>query len=341
MSRLHVLCNGIVLLVLSLSPVEVGFADDDKPAFLRAGLIGLDTSHVTAFTSILNDPKNLDKFGVKIVAGFPGGSPDLPDSANRIDGFTKTLKEKYKVEIVDSIEDLLKKVDVVFLESVDGRPHLKQAIPVLKAGKKLFIDKPMAASLADVLMIFQLAAQHKTPVFSSSSLRYGSAIAGIRKNPKKIGNVVGCFTYGPCPLEKTHPDLFWYGIHGVETLFTVMGTGCQSVTRTHTKGADVVTGAWNDGRIGTFRGVRDGSASYGAVVFGGKGVYTAPGSGDYKALMEEACQFFKTGKAPVSAEETIEIFAFMEAADESKRNGGAVVTLESVVRKAKEKIGAP
>lgn len=342
MSRTCLVCQSLVLAVLAFSPIDPSFAEqDEKPAFLRAGMIGLDTSHVEAFASILNDPKNLDKFGVKVVAGFPGGSPDLPDSANRLAGFTKTLKEKYNVEIVDSIEELLKKVDVVFLESVDGRPHLKQAIPVLKAGKPMFIDKPMAGSLADVLMIFELAAKHKCPVYSSSSLRYSPAIAGIRKDPKRIGNVVGCFAYSSCPLEKTHPDLFWYGIHGVETLFTIMGTGCKSVARAHTKGADVVTGTWNDGRIGTFRGIRDGKAAYGAVVFGGKGVYTAPGGGDYKALMGEVCQFFKTGKAPVAAEETIEIFAFMEAADESKRQGGAVVTLESVLRKAREKIGTP
>lgn len=323
---------GCMCLVVMLS---AGQADDDQPKYLRAGMIGLDTSHVTAFTSIINNPKNQEKLGVKMVAGYPGGSPDLPDSANRVAGFTKTLRDKFGLEIVDSIDDLLKKVDVVFLESVDGRPHLQQAIPVLKAGKPVFIDKPMAGSLADVLMIFHLAARYKVPVFSSSSLRYSPGIASIRNNPKS--KVIGCFAYGPCPLEKTHPDLFWYGIHGVETLFTVMGTGCQSVTRTHTKGTDVVTGVWQDGRIGTFRGIRDGSAGYGALVFDGKGVEKVPGSGDYQAMLEEVCRFFKTGIAPVPAAETIEIFAFMEAADESKRLGGAAVTLASVLEKAEKK----
>lgn len=324
--------------ILALVCPEVTCTGQDKPYFLRAGMIGLDTSHVIAFTSILNNPKNMAELaGVKVVAGFPGGSPDLPDSANRVEGFTKTLKEKHGIEIVDSIDELLKKVDVVLLESVDGRVHLKQAIPVLKAGKPVFIDKPIAGSLADVLMIFELAARHKVPVFSSSSLRFSPAVARLRQDPKQVGKVVGCFTYGPCPLEKTHPDLFWYGIHGVETLFTVMGTGCRSVTRTHTKETDVVTGTWKDGRIGTFRGVREGKAGYQALVFGSKGVFTAPGSGDYKALMEEVCKFFKTGKPPVAAEETIEMFAFMEAADESKRQGGAPVELERVLGKAREK----
>src|SRR5947209_10681874 len=132
---------------------------------LRAGIIGLDTSHVVAFTQLLNNPKNgEDLAGVRVVAAFPGGSPDVASSRDRVEGFTKQLRDKFKVEIVSSIDDLLAKVDVVLLESVDGRPHLSQVIPVFKAGKIVFIDKPIAGSLADALLIFDLAKQYKTPV---------------------------------------------------------------------------------------------------------------------------------------------------------------------------------
>lgn len=307
-----------------------------EPKLLRAGMIGLDTSHVVAFTKVLNNPKNQgDLAGIKVVAGFPGGSKDVASSRDRVEGFTKTLRDQYGVEIVSSIEDLVAKVDVVFLESVDGRPHLQQVIPVLKAGKIVFIDKPIAGSLADALMIFDLAKQYKTPVFSSSSLRYYPGIAGAKKNPA-VGDVLGCLAYGPCSLEEHHPDLFWYGIHTVEALYTIMGPGCQSVTRVHTPDVDVVTGTWKDGRVGVFRGTRKGSQAYGATVFGSKGVATADSKGGgYEPLLKEIARFFRTGQAPVSTEETIEIFAFMEAADESKRQGGAPVTLASVLEKAR------
>jgi len=310
-------------------------ADEKSDRVLRAGIIGLDTSHSVAFTSILNNPKNQgDLTGVRVVAAYPGGSPDIPDSINRVPKFTETLRDKFKVEIVDSIDELLTKVDVVLLESVDGRPHLKQVIPVLKAGKPVFIDKPVAGSLADALQIFALAQAHRVPVFSSSGLRFAPGIAGMRKNPK-VGEVLGCAAYGPSPFEKHHPDLFWYGIHGVETLFTIMGTGCKTVTRTHTRDYDLVAGTWADGRIGSFRGLRAGKAEYGALVFGSKGIVASGGFGGYEPLVAEICKFFKTGRPPVSAEETIEIFAFMEAADESKRQGGVPVTLESVLKKAR------
>jgi hypothetical protein len=269
-----------------------------------------------------------------VVAAFPGGSQDIPASRNRLAGFTKTLRDKYKVEVVDSIAALLPKVDVVLLESVDGRPHLDQVRPVLKAGKPVFIDKPVAGSLADAVRIYDLAKKLKVPVFSSSSLRFSPGILGMRKDAK-VGKVLGCAAYGPCELEKHHPDLFWYGIHGVETLFTIMGPGCKSVVRVHTPDTDLVVGTWKDGRVGTFRGIRKGGKGYGAQVFGEKGISPSGGYGGYEPLLVEICKFFRTGKPPVSAEETLEIYAFMEAADESKRRGGVPVTLESVLAKAR------
>ncbi len=304
--------------------VAISEVRGDKFKELRAGIIGLDTSHVVAFTKVLNNPEATGELmGIRVVAAFPAGSPDLPSSRDRIAGFTKELKDKYKVEIVDSIAALLPKVDVVLLESVDGRPHLEQVKPVLKAGKPVFIDKPVAGSLADAIQIFDLARELKVPCFSSSSLRFAPQVAALR-GTSKAGDVLGCLTYAPCSLEEHHPDLFWYGVHGVEALYTAMGTGCVSVSRVHTKNTDVATGVWNDGRVGTFRGLRTGkSGEYGLMAFGSKANVSEKISTSYEPLLIEIARFFRTGKPPVSAEETIELFAFMEAADESKRLGGA------------------
>ena len=302
---------------------------------LKAGIIGLDTSHVTAFTKYLNDPAAKGPAAnVKIVAAFPGGSPDVPASRDSVAGYTKELREKYGVEIVDSIEALLPKVDVILLESVDGRPHLEQVKPVLKARKPVFIDKPVAGSLADAVQIYLLAKEANVPCFSSSSLRFSPGVFALRNDPQ-VGRVLGCDVYGPCSLEEHHPDLFWYGIHGVEMLFTVMGTGCESVVRVQTKDSDLVTGIWQGGRVGTFRGIRKGASGYGGTAFGEKAIVRFGKYAGYEPLLVEICRFFQSGKPPVSAEETLEIFAFMEAADESKRQGGKPVTLESVMAKVR------
>jgi Oxidoreductase family, NAD-binding Rossmann fold len=330
----------LVLAGLVLSSIELAAADEDvksaKP--LRAGIIGLDTSHVVAFTQLLNAPSPKPELaGVRVVAAYPGGSPDIPSSRDRVAGYTRDLRDKLGVTIVGSIDELLASVDVVLLESVDGRPHLQQARPVFRARKPVFIDKPVAGSLADAIAIFELAKETKTPCFSSSSLRFGPGIDALRHNAK-VGDVIGFDVHGPCALEGHHPDLFWYGIHGVEELFTIMGTGCQSVSRTQTKGTELVVGVWNDGRIGTFRGLRQGPYHYGGTLFGSKENAIHGDSDGYEPLVVEIVKFFKTGKPPVSAEETLEIYAFMEAADESKRQGGKPATLESVMAKAQAQL---
>lgn len=297
----------------------------------RIGIIGLDTSHCIAFTKSINNNVNPAYAGYKIVAAYPQGSKDIQSSVERIPGFTEDVR-KLGVEIVGSIKELLKKVDVVLLETNDGRIHLEQALPVLKAGKRMFIDKPVAASLADAIAIFNAAKKYNTPVFSSSSLRYVPSTQEIAKG--KVGKVLGAEAYSPSPLEKTHPDFFWYGIHGIETLFTVMGTGCKKVVRVHTADTDVTVGTWEDSRIGTFRGLRANPTGYGGTAFGDKGIASIGPYAGYDVLLVQIIKFFETGIAPVSAEETLEICAFMEAADESKKNGGIPVSLEDMFKRA-------
>ena len=298
---------------------------------LRAGIIGLDTSHVIAFTKMLNaDDAPPELANCRVVAAYPKGSPDIESSVTRVPKYTAQVKEM-GVEIVDSIKTLIDKVDVVLLETNDGRPHLEQIIPAIKAGKPVFIDKPIAGSLVDAIAIFELAKKHKVPVFSSSSLRYGQNSQAVRHG--SIGKVTNCVTQSPASLEKTHPDLFWYGIHGVESLFTVMGTGCKAVKRGKTTDGKIeVVGSWSSNRTGTFREGK----GYSGTAQGAKGE-TAVGSYDgYQPLLVEVVRFFRTGKPPVTASETIEIYAFMEAADESKRNKGARVSLEPLIQKARQ-----
>jgi hypothetical protein len=297
----------------------------------RIGIIGLDTSHSIAFTREFNSPDAGPELGgFKIVASYPHGSREIESSYTRIPGYTEQV-QKLGVKISDSIEALLKEVDLVLLETNDGRLHLEQALQVLKAGKTMFIDKPMTASLKDAIIIFKEAEKRKVPVFSCSSLRFMASAQAVLKSGS---SVTGASVHSPCTLEKTHPDLFWYGIHGVETLFTVMGTGCKDVTRFSNEGTDFVVGTWADNRIGTFRGIRAGKADYGGLVFTDKAVVPLGPFEGYKPLVLEIIKFFQTGIPPVKKEETLEILAFMEAADESKRLGGQKISIDEIMKKA-------
>ena len=322
-------------LTLGLIPAELSVADETVKPVLRAGIIGLDTSHVPAFTKLFNAKEaSGDLAGIQIVVGYPGGT-DIPASRDRVKGFTETI-QKMGVEIVNTIPELLAKVDVVFLESVDGRIHLQEAIPVIKAGKPLFIDKPVAGSLADAIAIFELAKQHNVPIFSSSSYRFFPGIQSLLNN-ENIGKITGASAWGPCSYQEGTPDMFFYGVHGIEALYTIMGIGCETVTRIKAADTDYIAGTWKDGRVGTYRGIRNNKSDAGAVAFGSKGIVVAEKKGDYEELCKAIGRFFRSKIPPVSAETTIEMFAFMEAADESHRRNGQPVKLAEMLDRARPK----
>ena len=300
---------------------------------LRAGIIGLDTSHVPAFTKLFNNPKaDGDLAGIKVVAGYPGGT-DMPASKDRVAKFTEQVRGM-GVEIVDSIPKLLEKVDVVLIESVDGRIHLQEAREVFKSGKPVYIDKPLAGTLAEAIAIFELAKKSGVRTWSSSSSRFGADLLALKGNAD-IGDILGVTTWGPCSYQSGTPDLFFYAIHGIESLFTLMGTGCETVARSKGPVTDQVTGVWKDGRIGTYRGIIKGKSEFGAMVYGAKGNQMGGKTISYEALCRQIGKFFRTNEVPVSEAETIEIFTFMEAADESQRQGGKPVALADVLAKAR------
>jgi predicted dehydrogenase len=316
----------VAILLLFFAMTLMSHAED-----LRLGMIGLDTSHVVAFTKLLNDTKGKGHVpGGKVVAAFKGGSKDVESSWSRLEGYTTQLEKEFGVKIVPTIEELCRQVDAVLIESVDGRPHLEQARPVIKAGKPLFIDKPVAGTLRDAIEIYRLAKENNVPVFSSSSYRYYDSLVEVKK--ADVGEIRNVISYGPAHQEPHHPDLFWYGVHPTEALFTMLGTGCESAVRSTSEDTDVITGTWTGGRIGTLVALRKGPTPHKVIVFGSKGTAEQKGSGDYAPLVREIIKFFQTRVAPVSPEETIEIFAFMEAADESKRQGGKPVSVRELIK---------
>jgi predicted dehydrogenase len=304
---------------------------------IRVGMIGLDTSHVVAFTRIMNDPNAAGALkDVHVVAAWPGGNPDFPLSRDRVQGFTKQVKGM-GVEIVDSIEELLSRVDVVLLESVDGSQHLEQVRPVFEAGKPVFIDKPLTASQVDAVAIYELGKKYGVPWFSASSSRFTPGYRELRGD-ERVGDVLGCDAYSQSRAAPFHPDLFWYGVHGIDVLYTVMGRGCTSVTAIQTPYTESVCGLWSDGRVGRYRSIREhtGRTGLGVIVFGTKSIVYHNRYYDYVPLCAEIALFFKTRKPPVEPEETLEVFTFMEAAEESKRRGGVPVKLAEVMEKARQ-----
>ena len=314
----------VCCLLATILSTSFAFASD-----LRLGIIGTDTSHVVDFTKLLNDPSAPGHVpGAVVIAAFKGGSPDIPISRDRVEGFSKDLSEKWHVRIVSQIRDLCPLVDGILLESGDGRVHLDEFRQAAVCGKPVFIDKPLASTLADAQAIAQIAASRKIPWFSSSSLRFGPVEA--LRSP----DISGTLVWGPGPFEPFQQlDLAWYGIHPIEILFALMGPDVQQVTRTYSPGADVVTGIWKDGRIGTVRVIRPYS-SYGVVIFRNNvdgndeepTIYSDIKPG-YSPFLRELVRFMQTGVPPVPNDETLKIYEFIDAAQQSRDHGGIPVNI--------------
>lgn len=298
---------------------------------IKLGIIGLDTSHVTAFTELLHNPHHKYHVpGGEVVVAFPGGSPDFALSSSRVEGFTSTLRNQYGVHICDDIKEVAEQVDAVLLESVDGRVHLEQFRAIVPFHKPVFIDKPFALNSTDAAEMIRLARQYETPVMSCSALRYSEALTSALNadTPTDAGSVVGCDTSGPMAIEPTQPGLFWYGIHSVEVLFAVLGKDCVSVSSFATDQHDVVVGVWADGRIGTVRGNRSGNYQFSAVIHRDKESQFINISGCekpyYASLLEHVMELFKTGVSPLNIDETARIVRFIECANASRETGQAV-----------------
>lgn len=327
-----------LLLSLWFATGSLGVAQENSQEPIRVGMIGLDTSHTVAFAKIMRESQSAPSQGgavarLKLVAAYPGGSSDIPSSANRIEGYTAELRDS-GVQIVDSVGELVGQVDAVLITSLDGRTHLSQVIPVFQAGKPCFIDKPLAADLADALAIHMAAERFQGRWFTSSSLRFTPTIWRYRENTKR--KVLGAQAWSPCSLEPHHDDLAWYGIHGIEALYTAMGPGCQSVSRTQSEGTDVSVGRWDDGRIGVFRGIRSGLQGYGMTVFGADFIESDAKYEGYEPLVVRFAEFFAGTPTPVANTESIEIMAFIEAAQLSGQRGGEPVRLEEAISAAQE-----
>jgi len=297
---------------------------------LRLGFVGLDTSHVEGLAALLNDTANPEHVpGARVVAGFPGGSPDFPLSINRVADFTAKLRDRYGLEILGSPLEVATAVDAVLHTTVDGGLHLAQFSEMAPLRKPVFIDKPLATTWADAQAIAATARIHHTPVFSSSSLRFAGAFrAALADDP--AGRVIGGDFFGPLQLQPTQPGFFWYGIHCAEALYATLGPGCERVRVASTPDHDVAVGVWRDGRIGVIRGNRSGNTVFCGAIHRERGSQwfdASTGRRGIVGLTEAIVAFFRGGPPPVPLDETLEIIRFLEAANESRDRNGCEVTI--------------
>ena len=174
-------------------------------AILKAGMVGLDTSHCQAFIELLHDPTNAYHVpGVQVTGLYPGSSEQFSLSRDRVNKFTDEITKRFQIPIYENIPDLVKDVDVLFLTSVDGRQHPEQ-FDQMASGKPVYIDKPFATSTAEAVAMIRRAKDTGTPILSCSSLRYAEGIVQLAQSRQDI---LACEAFGPAPILPDYPGYF-------------------------------------------------------------------------------------------------------------------------------------
>ena len=296
---------------------------------LRVGIIGLDTSHVTAFTSLLNDPAAEHHVpGARVVAAYAGFSEDWEASRSRVKGFTDEVRDKYGVAILPTPEDVASQCDLIFLESADGRVHLDLFKRIVPFKKPVFIDKPLALTSVEARQIVRLAADAGIAMMSSSTLRFIDNFAAALAAPPDNQPVVGVHVFGPLSFQPTQPGWFWYGIHSVEMLVAAMGTGCRSLRVQAADSAEILVAAWSDGRVASIRATRTQTSNYACTIHYPKTfrfIDISLSQGPFYApLLRQIMANLPLGKSAVPIEQTLEVIRILEAANQSRENGREV-----------------
>ncbi len=293
---------------------------------IRLGIVDCDTSHVVAFTQRLHHVDIGEDHwvdGAQVVAAVPMPSLVSPE---RVPRFVARLRE-YGIPILEKPEQLLGQIDAVLIEANDGSVHLERALPFLEAGIPTWIDKPLACSTADAYALVEAARRGGAALFSSS-LRFDLPTQDVLTRREELGRVTGVDAFAPGSQHPRNPGFFHYGMHAVELVYALLGTGCRRVRCVRTEGADVALGEWADGRVATVRAVRDGAHQIGLVAITEKQAVQGKSSGyGYRELLKRIVHMCQTGERPLSDDALVEPVAFQEAALLSMARDGAPVAL--------------
>lgn len=286
---------------------------------IKVALIGLDTSHTIEFARRMQAPDcpaDQKVPGLKAVSCLRFSTPFQSET-----GLNERQKqlEDWGVKVTLDFDEAVADCDALMIEINDPSYHLNYFTRCANLGKPIFLDKPMADTLANARKISDLINSKNLKVFSASSLRF---VPQLKETCDKMPSPIFVTFYGPLGKAPAGSSIVWYGVHTFEMLERAMGRGAAGVFVKKDSAGITAVVKYPDNR----RGIVE--LTYDAFVYGGclrNKETAAPFSVDmtraYSDLLFETAKFFKTGKTPVAIEDTLEIMGLLDAADRSNESG--------------------
>jgi predicted dehydrogenase len=282
---------------------------------VKVALIGLDTSHTIEFARRMaapDCPADQRVGGLQPVSCLRFPTPFQGEGG--LDDRQKVL-EGWGIRVTTSLDEAVEGCDALMIEINDPARHLEYFTACASLGKMIFLDKPLADTIANGRRIFELAKARGVRVFSTSSLRLAPALgAACSQMPRPL------FThaYGPFGQAPAGSSLVWYGVHTFEMLERAMGPGAQSVLAKADGAGVTALVQYPENRRGVVE-LADGAWVYGGCLRDRQRAvpFVSDPSRIYSDLLEQVAQFFRTGVAPVEPEDTLEVMAMLDAAQRS------------------------
>ena len=292
---------------------------------IKVAIIGLDTSHSTAFPGLMLDPATDPAFKNNTLIPTRCLRFDTPFQSPEGLDKRQAYLESIGVEVGTDFDWAVADCDAIMMVINDPAYHLEYFEKCAKLGKPIYIDKPVAATVSDTRKIFEIAKKYNVRFFSASSLRFDIDMEEALEQDITPRSAV---VWGPVGIAAAGSSIVWYGVHAFEMLERIMGPGAESVTVVNDEKGHVCTVAYPDGKRGIVELNRK-SPRYGCVIRNDEGqAVLVKCSGRvpyYVRLLTHIEQFFNgDDSAGVALDESMEIMKMLEAAELSSNSGKTV-----------------
>ncbi|MGQ9454472.1 MAG: Gfo/Idh/MocA family protein [Armatimonadota bacterium] len=285
---------------------------------INVNILGLDSSHTIEFARRLvatdcPQDQHVEGATVRKVMRFETPFQD----ATGLDMRQKQL-EAWGIKVTTDLADAIDDCDAIILCINDPSLHLEYFCRIANLGKPIFVDKPLADSVANAKQILETATKNNTAFFSCSSLRF---VPQLIQACAKVASPSRVSTFGPLGQAPAGSSIIWYGVHSVEMMQCALGRGAATVRAVADDMGVILMVDYNDSRKGLVELCHN-SSHYGGSLRGREAAaFIADTSRLYSDLLRVIIKFFESLEAPVHPLDALEITAILEAADKSVKSG--------------------
>lgn len=260
---------------------------------LKLGIVGSDNSHAIAFSRLCNVSGDVKGVRVTHLFGLEEARNAEVAAAGRIPNIVRDPRE------------MIGQVDAVLVVFRHGDLHLRYALPFIRAGLGVFVDKPLAVKPADARRLVREALKAGTALTSFSTVRFAPETVKAARTARRGTN--GGVVFGPADPESPYGGLIFYGIHTVETMLEVFGYEVETVQAVRTERGVLAQCAYRDGTLVSLQFLPQGARQFGLLLHTPRAprFYQLDLSDCYRAGFKVFCRMFRTGRWPFAPEQLV------------------------------------